>query len=84
MSLVDEKDEVTIRQLAESIAKSFNFQGVLEFDTSAADGQIKKTASNEKLRKFLPDFKFTKLDVAISDTVEWFQKNYKQARLVAP
>ncbi|CAI6343648.1 unnamed protein product [Macrosiphum euphorbiae] len=81
---VDEKDEITIRQLAEMIAKSFNFQGILEFDTSAADGQIKKTASNDKLRKLLPNFKFTNLETAIADTVDWFKKNNKQARLVAP
>lgn len=81
---MDEKDEVTISQLAEMIAKSFNFQGILEFDTSAADGQIKKTASNDKLRKLLPNFKFTNLEVAIADTVEWFKKNNKQARLIAP
>jgi len=81
---VDEKDEITIRQLAEMIAKSFNFQGILEFDTSAADGQIKKTASNDKLRRLLPNFKFTNLEAAISDTVVWFKKNNKQARLVSP
>jgi len=81
---VDEKDEITIRQLAEMIAKSFDFQGILEFDISAADGQIKKTASNEKLRKLLPKFTFTSLETAINDTVEWFKKNNKQARLVAP
>jgi GDP-L-fucose synthase len=81
---VDEKDEVTISQLAEMIAKSFNFQGILEFDTSAADGQIKKTASNDKLRKLLPNFKFTNLEIAIADTVDWFKKNHKQARLIAP
>jgi len=80
---VDEKDEVTIRELAEMIAKSFDFQGALEFDTSAADGQIKKTASNNKLRKCLPDFKFTDLETAVTETVEWFRKNNKQARLVA-
>ncbi|XP_050419638.1 probable GDP-L-fucose synthase isoform X2 [Adelges cooleyi] len=78
---VDEKDEVTIGQLAETIAKSFNFQGTLEYDTSAADGQIKKTASNRKLRKLLPDFEFTNLETAIAHTVEWFQKYYKEARL---
>jgi len=32
---------------------------VLQFDTSKSDGQFKKTASNSKLRKYLPDFKFT-------------------------
>lgn len=30
-----------------------------QFDTSKSDGQFKKTASNEKLLKHLPDFKFT-------------------------
>lgn len=81
---MDEKDEITIRQLAEMIAKSFNFQGILEFDTNVADGQIKKTASNDKLRRLLPNFKFTNLEAAIADTVVWFKKNNKQARLVAP
>ena len=32
---------------------------VLQFDTSKSDGQFKKTASNSKLKKYLPDFKFT-------------------------
>ena len=31
----------------------------LQFDTSKSDGQHKKTASNAKLRSYLPDFQFT-------------------------
>lgn len=31
----------------------------LKFDTTKSDGQFKKTASNEKLRKYMPGFKFT-------------------------
>jgi len=30
-----------------------------QYDTTKADGQFKKTASNAKLRTYLPDFKFT-------------------------
>ena len=30
-----------------------------QYDTSKSNGQFKKTASNSKLRKYLPDFKFT-------------------------
>lgn len=30
-----------------------------QFDTTKSDGQFKKTASNAKLRRLLPDFKFT-------------------------
>lgn len=34
----------------------------LKFDKSKADGVFKKTASNAKLRKYRPDFKFTPFD----------------------
>jgi len=30
-----------------------------QFDTTKADGQFKKTASNAKLRRYLPGFQFT-------------------------
>lgn len=30
-----------------------------KFDTTKADGQFKKTASNAKLRRYLPGFQFT-------------------------
>lgn len=77
---VDEAAEVTIAELAQSIARSFNFKGKLEFDTSKADGQYKKTASNAKLRSFLPDFQFTEFDQAIKESVTWFIENYDKAR----
>ncbi len=45
-----------------------------------ADGQYKKTASNVKLRKYLPDFQFTPFEQAITETVHWFEQNYAAAR----
>lgn len=77
---VDESQEVTISQVAEAIAKAFNFKGQLKYDLTAADGQYKKTASNAKLRKYLPDFQFTPFDQAIQETVNWYMQNYDQAR----
>lgn len=77
---VDETSEVTIAQLAESIAKAFEFRGEIIFDATKADGQFKKTASNNKLRQHLPEFKFVNFDEAIKETVDWFVKNYEQAR----
>lgn len=35
------------------------FKGEVVYDKSKSDGQFKKTASNAKLRKYLPEFKFT-------------------------
>ena len=52
----------------------------INFDTTKSDGQFKKTASNAKLRTFLPDFKFTPIDEGIQKTVEWFNANYDIAR----
>ncbi|XP_016393688.1 GDP-L-fucose synthase-like [Sinocyclocheilus rhinocerous] len=48
--------------------------------TSKADGQFKKTASNAKLRKYLPDFKFTPFRAAVKETCDWFVANYDAAR----
>jgi len=77
---VDPEDEVSIKQVAELIAKSLGFTSPLTYDTTKADGQYKKTASNAKLRSFLPDFKFTPLEIAMKDTVDWFVTNFENAR----
>ena len=55
-------------------------QGEIKFDTTKADGQFKKTASNRKLRALLPDFEFTSFEEGIRQTVEWFVANYDSAR----
>lgn len=77
---VDEEQEVTIYDVAKAIAAAFNFKGKLECDTSKADGQYKKTASNKKLRSFLPDFKFTDFNEAIKTSVDWYIQHYDEAR----
>ncbi|GAA5874116.1 hypothetical protein JCM16303_005748 [Sporobolomyces ruberrimus] len=77
---VGEKDEITIKQVAEAIVKSVGFQGEVTWDSSKADGQYKKTASNEKLMKYLPEFEFTPFDKALQESVDWFVQNYDSAR----
>ena len=77
---VGEEDEVTIKQVAESIVKHVGFTGPFEFDTTRADGQYKKTASNAKLQKLLPGFQFTPFDQAMKESVEWFVANYDKCR----
>lgn len=72
---MDERDEVSIADVANAIATAFEFKGQIEFDTTKADGQYKKTASNAKLRRLLPDFKFNNFDEAIASTVRWYLDN---------
>ena len=73
---VGEEDEVSIADVAHTVAKALGFEGEIQFDATKADGQHKKTANNAKLRRYLPDFKFTPFEDAMKETVEWFTENY--------
>ncbi|KAJ3056764.1 GDP-L-fucose synthase [Rhizophlyctis rosea] len=77
---VDEADEISIKEAVEAVVKAADFRGKVEYDTSMPDGQFKKTASNAKLRKYLPDFEFTPFHEAIKTSFDWFADNYKTAR----
>ena len=77
---VGEEDEVSIRDIAYMVVEAMDFKGEVVFDTSKSDGQFKKTASNSKLRKYLPDFKFTDIRQAIKESVEWFCEHFDEAR----
>ena len=74
---VGEEDEISISDVAYAVAKAIGMpKEQVKFDTSKADGQFKKTANNAKLRKYLPDFKFTPFEEAMDTTVKWFMENY--------
>jgi GDP-L-fucose synthase len=78
---VNENDEISIRDVAYLIAKEFNYEDMIEFDSSFSDGQYKKTANNIKLMNLYPDFKFTSIQEGLKKSVTWFIKNYETCRL---
>ncbi|XP_053333157.1 GDP-L-fucose synthase-like isoform X2 [Clarias gariepinus] len=77
---VGEEDEMTIKDVVDEIVKAFNFTGPVNYDTNKSDGQLKKTASNAKLRSYLPNFTFTPFHTAVKETCDWFAANYDTAR----
>ncbi|XP_067674112.1 GDP-L-fucose synthase-like [Haliotis asinina] len=77
---VGEEDEISIKRAAELVVEAMEFKGEVKYDTTKSDGQFKKTASNAKLRKYLPDFKFTPIEKAIKETCDWFVANFETAR----
>lgn len=77
---VGEKNEVSIKQVATEIAKSFNYEHNMEFDTRYADGQYKKTADNSKLISLTKDIVFTSIQEGIKDNTKWFIDNFDIAR----
>ncbi|KAA0152176.1 hypothetical protein FNF29_04043 [Cafeteria roenbergensis] len=77
---VDEAAEVSIRDVALMVAEGMGFEGEVVFDSSKADGQFKKTASNAKLRSYLPDYKFKSMKEGLAETCKWFIENFETAR----
>ncbi|KAM9999622.1 hypothetical protein ACTFIZ_008097 [Dictyostelium cf. discoideum] len=77
---VGEEDEISIADVARLITEAMEFKGKLIFDTSKADGQYKKTASNLKLKSLVPDLTFTPIQQAIKESCQWFIDNYETAR----
>ena len=73
-----EKDEVTIETVARIIAKKMEYP--VEFDVSYAEGQQKKTASNQKLLEEMPELTFSSFESKLNDTIEWFVNNYNIVR----
>ncbi len=77
---VGEEDEVSIRDVGRCIAREFEYEDHIIFDTSFSDGQYKKTANNKKLLSYLPNPQFTKMSDGIKKTVKWFNENYPKIR----
>lgn len=74
------KEEITIKQLVEKLTILFKFEGVIVYDTSYSDGQIKKTVDSVELLNYIPDFEFTELNTGLTETINYFIKNYNCVR----
>ncbi|KAM7317753.1 hypothetical protein ACRRTK_022490 [Alexandromys fortis] len=77
---VGKEDEVSIKAAAEAIVEAMDFCEEVTFDSTKSDGQSKKTASNSKLRDYLPDFCVIPFKRAVKKNCAWFTDNYEQTR----
>ncbi|XP_060562373.1 GDP-L-fucose synthase-like isoform X1 [Ruditapes philippinarum] len=77
---VNVEDEISIKEAAEIVVKAIGFKGNVIYDTNKLDGQFRKTASNRKLKTYLPNLKFTQFEDAIKETVDWYMKHFEEAR----
>ena len=74
------KDEITIKELINKIVKEFDFNGPVVYDSSFPEGQHKKTVDDSELLTYIPDFKFTPLEIALKETIGYFKQNYETVR----
>jgi GDP-L-fucose synthase len=70
----------TIEEIVHHIVKIFKFEGKVFFDKSKPEGIMKKNSNNSIFRKYFEDFKFTDLDTGLSNSIEYFVKNYDTLR----
>ena len=73
--------EISIKDLVELVVEKMKFTGKVVFDESKPDGQYRKPSDISKLRKYLPDFKFTPIEEGSEITIDWFLSNYPNVRM---
>lgn len=78
--ILSTSNEISIRDLVDLLVQEFNFKGKVVFNSSKPDGQYRKPSDNSKIKEYLPEFKFTPIEVGIRETVKWFIDNYEKAR----
>src|ERR1700761_4577612 len=75
-------EDVTIRELAETVASVAGFRGRLDFDSSKPDGTPRKLLDTSRLTALGWKPKI-KLREGIESTYAWFQNHAAEARLIA-
>lgn len=77
--IVSGEQEITIKELVEKICKEMEVNDV-EWDTSKPNGQNRRPTDLTVFKKLFPTFKFTDIDEAIKNSVEWFDYTYPNVR----
>ncbi|MCK9445630.1 GDP-L-fucose synthase [bacterium] len=73
-------EEISIEYLVDILIHKMDFHGNVEWLKDKPDGQFRKPTDNSKLKKYLPNFEFTKIEDGLEETIEWFNKNYNIIR----
>jgi GDP-L-fucose synthase len=75
-------EEVTMKRLAELVAKVVKFKGKILWDPTRPDGQPKRSVDGTRARQLLGWAPETQLQDGLEATVEWYLETRKKAALV--
>jgi GDP-L-fucose synthase len=73
-------NEISIKDLATTIAEVVGYNGTIEWDTTKPNGQMRKKLDLTRMNKILlksEDFIYTPFKEAIQNTVQWYIDNRK-------
>lgn len=73
-------DLIEIGDIAQLIAKRFSIEKRLKFDTEQQKGQKIRSVTGAKLANLI-NFKFTPMEQALNETIDWYLENYPKVRL---
>lgn len=71
-------DGITMRALAELIAKTTGFKGMTVWDTEKPDGAAYKVIDSSRARNLLKWSPSTSFEVGMMNTVKWFSEYYEK------
>ena len=75
--IVAADDGISIKKLAQLIARAAGFTGPIRFDESKPEGIHKKILRSDSFDRLFPKFRFTPIEKAVAETVEWCRSNQK-------
>jgi GDP-L-fucose synthase len=78
--IISNSQEITIKELVNTVVNALGFEGKVVYDNSKPDGQYRKPTDNQRLKNAFPKYEFTPLNVGIQKTVDWFISNYEKCR----
>jgi len=78
--ILSTSEEISIKEVVGIIVELMNYKGNVTWNTDKPDGQCRKPSDNTKIKKYLPDFKFTPLYEGLKETIEYFENNYNIIR----
>lgn len=67
--------EISIKELAETIAELAGYKGDIIWDTTKPDGQDRKKLNTKKMEKYINNVEFTPLKLALMNTIKWYKDN---------
>lgn len=70
--------EITIKELAEKIAKVTGFKGEIRWDSSKPDGQPRRRLDVSKAKKFFGFEAKTPFDEGLKATIDWYEADRKR------
>ena len=73
--VISPDEEICIATIAQQIASGMGHWGSIIYN-GEREGQLRKPSDNSLMKKLLPDFEFTPIEIGLEKTINWFNENY--------